>query len=119
EGAEVLLVTTTADAHAALVSAVAPFLEDGQIILLSPGRTGGALEVGRILGTRRPDLRLHVAEAQSLVYACREEAPAKVNVIATKRSVPVAAFPAKDTNRVLQRVSALYPSFCAAPNVMV
>ncbi|HEY9054134.1 MAG TPA: 2-dehydropantoate 2-reductase N-terminal domain-containing protein, partial [Rectinemataceae bacterium] len=44
EGADVVMVVTPSTAHSSLASAMAPFLHDGQVVVLNPGRTGGALE---------------------------------------------------------------------------
>ena len=44
EGAEVIMIVTPSTAHLPLAELMAPFLRDGQIVVLNPGRTGGALE---------------------------------------------------------------------------
>ncbi|QVL50130.1 MAG: NAD/NADP octopine/nopaline dehydrogenase family protein [Thiocapsa sp.] len=116
-GAALILVVTTADAHESIATRLAPLLEAGQCILLCPGRTGGAIVV-RATIARLPCARgILVAEAQSLVYACRAEA-ACVNLIGTKALVPVAAYPAADIELVLRRVSPLFDCFQAAPTVL-
>ena len=42
-GAEIIMVTTIANAHKAVAQSIAPYLVDGQVIILNPGRTCGAL----------------------------------------------------------------------------
>jgi opine dehydrogenase len=117
-GAHLIFVASTADAHAGIAHALAPFLCDGQIVLLNPGRTGGALEMTAIVSRRRPDVRIFIAEAQSLVYACRIEQPGVVRVIGAKDYVPVAAVPASDTRRVIERVRPLFPMFAPAEHAL-
>lgn len=118
-GAEVVMIVTTANAHKPLACALAPLLEDGQIVLLNPGRTGGALEVRQVLQRLRPGLRVYVAEAQSLVYACRLEGARTVRIIGIKEIVPVAALPGVDTVRIVSQLSSLFPSFTPAAHVLV
>jgi len=117
-GAQIILVTTTADAHYDLAVALAQLLEDGQIILLNPGRTGGALEFRHTISRMGCAARVYVAEAQSLVFACRLVQPAHVHVIGIKEHVPLAAFPAVDTPHVLSHVQPLFQCFAAAPHVL-
>ncbi|MDZ7837274.1 MAG: hypothetical protein U5N58_04580 [Actinomycetota bacterium] len=44
KGADVIMVVVPANAHASIAQRCAPYLEDGQIVVLNPGRTCGALE---------------------------------------------------------------------------
>lgn len=116
--ADVLLVVVPAFAHRVLAQTMAPYLRDGQVILLNPGRTGGALEVRQVLRQEGVQARVYVAEAQTLVYACRIQGPARVRIMGVKQQVPVAALPASDNAVVLEKVGKLYPQFVAAPNVL-
>ena len=106
--ADVIMVVTTADAHGEIALKCAPFLKDGQIIVLNPGRTCGALEFKKVLEDCQTQARVYVAEAQSLIYACRIIGPAVVHVFGVKKFVPLAAMPAIETKYVLDSVSTLY-----------
>lgn len=117
-GADIILITTTSDAHRELAIALTNLLEDGQIILLNPGRTGGALEVRAVFNQMGCKTRVYVAEAQSLVFACRLQAQNSVHIIGVKDFVPVAALPATDTEYVLSKIKDLFTCFKAAPNVL-
>ncbi len=116
--AEVILVVVPAAAHAFMSEACAPHLRDGQLILLCPGRTGGALEFRQVLRSLGVERRLLVAEAQTLLFVCRLSGPARVRVTALKRETALAALPARDTAAVLQRINPLYPQFHAAADVL-
>ena len=61
--------------------------------------------------------RVFTAEAQSLVYACRASGR-EVNVIGAKTFVPVAAYPTRDTQHVVETVRELFECFEAAPSVL-
>lgn len=117
QGAELVMVTTTADAHYSLARQMAPYMSSGQTVVLNPGRTFGAMEFRAGLaksGSR--DVR--VAEAQSLIYACRAESPGNVRVIGVKNHVMLAALPATDTDYVLDTVNRVYPCFIKAPHIL-
>ncbi|HET60193.1 MAG TPA: NADP transhydrogenase subunit alpha [Chloroflexi bacterium] len=115
---DIIMVATTADAHRELAQALCPFLQEGQIIVLNPGRTGGALEVRHVFNQYALSQNIYVAEAQSLVFACRIEGPATVRVIGIKDYVPVAALPCRDTEYVLSCIRQLFPCFVSSPHVL-
>ncbi|MDA8219948.1 MAG: NAD/NADP octopine/nopaline dehydrogenase family protein [Dehalococcoidales bacterium] len=117
-GADLILVVVPAIAHAAMAEACAPYLRPGQIVVLNPGRTGGAMEFRQILRGRGVDGGVLVAEAQTLLYTCRLSGPACVRVTTIKRQVPLAALPARDTPAVLSVLNSIYPQFVAAADVI-
>ncbi len=116
--ADVILVVVPAIGHAGMAEACAPFLHDGQVIVLNPGRTGGALEFRQVLRSHGVTSKVLVAEAQTLLFTCRLSGPARVRVTSIKRQVPLAALPASDTPRVLEALHPLYPQFIAAEDVI-
>lgn len=116
EGARVIMVTTPASAHAAVARALTPHLQRHQVVLLNPGRTGGALQVRRIF--RAAGKNNVVAEAQTFIYASRAETPTQGHIYDVKRAVPVAALPAHRTDAVLRRLGRLYPEFMPARTVL-
>ena len=116
--ADIILVVVPATAHAFMAEQCAPHLRDGQVIVLNPGRTGGALEFRGVLNRLGVRARVFVAEAQTLLFTCRISAPARVRVTTIKRETALAALPARDTTTVLERVNPLYPQFVAAQDVL-
>lgn len=113
--ADVIMVTTPASAHAAVAEQLAPWM-DGHIVVLNPGRTGGALEVHHIFQNR--GARAVVVEAQTFIYASRAESPTEARIYEVKRDVPVAAFPSVATGGVLKVLKKIFPQFSAAVNVL-
>ena len=72
EGVDVIMVTTTTDAHAEIADLCAPYLHDGEIFMLNPGHVGGALEVSNIIrNIHGCKADVIIAEAGDLMYACR------------------------------------------------
>lgn len=116
--ADLILLTTTANAHSVLARQLSGILADGQVVVLSPGRTGGALEFRRILDRENSSASVYVAEAQTLVYACRLVKNGKVNIIGIKDKVLLAALPSSDTQYVLSKLQPYYSCFEPAENVL-
>jgi len=118
EETDIIMVVTTATAHRELARQMSKFLDDGQTIVLNPGRTGGALEFRNILRQSGLDKHIYVAEAQTLVYACRLRHTGSVNIIGVKERVLLAALPSSDTEIVIKRLRPLYRCFYPAPNIL-
>ncbi|MDE5759224.1 MAG: NAD(P)-binding domain-containing protein [Allobaculum sp.] len=108
-GTDIIMVATTATAHRPIAAQLAPLLEENQIILLNPGRTCGALEFKNTLLEAGLSKRVYIAEAQTLVYACRLIENGRVNIIGVKDRVLLSAFPASDTEHVLKELKPIFP----------
>jgi opine dehydrogenase len=118
ERAEVIMIVVPSTAHAPIAQAAAPHLRDGQIVVLNPGRTGGALEFTEVLRRHGCQADVTVAETETLIYASRSDGPAQARVFSIKYSVPVAALPATRTPLVLDKVSDAYPQFIDGTSVL-
>lgn len=118
KGAEIVMITTVANAHHAVAQNMASYIEDGQVIILNPGRTCGALVFKQTLEKYGCTKRYYLGEAQTLVYACRIIQNGKVNVIGVKDEVLLAGLPASDTDHILDKVNTFYPCFKKAANVL-
>jgi len=118
EGADIIMVVVPAFAHRFMAEVCAPHLGEDQVVILNPGRTGGALEFTHVLRQRGVKAPVVVAEAQTLIYACRISGPARVQILGIKKEVPLAALPARDTTAALALARQLYPQFVPAANVL-
>lgn len=118
EGVHLAMVIVPAFGHADIARAAAPHLRDGQIIILNPGRTGGALEFRKVLQDTGCTADVVIAEASTLLFASRSNGPAEARIFRRKNSVPLAALPATETPAVLDILSEIYPQFILAPNVL-
>ncbi|MGD9001257.1 MAG: NAD/NADP octopine/nopaline dehydrogenase family protein [Anaerolineae bacterium] len=116
--ADILMVVVPAFAHRFIAETCAPHLHDDQILILHPGRTGGALEFANTLRERGVRARVTVAEAQSLLYACRLLRPSLVRITGIKRRIRLAAFPANETVTVVDAIRPWYPQVEPASNVL-
>ncbi len=118
DGADIIMVVIPSSGHRDIAIACAPYLQDGQIVLLHPGRTCGAIEFKETL--RQYGCQTHpiIAEAETFIYASRSEGPSEARVFRTKESVPLAALPATENKKVLEAVHTVYPQYIDGGNVL-
>ncbi|HXG01925.1 MAG TPA: NAD/NADP octopine/nopaline dehydrogenase family protein [Candidatus Binatia bacterium] len=107
--AEVVLVALPATAHADLARALAPHLDDRQIVLLTPG-TLGAFVMAREIVRAGGRLPLAFAETGTLPYLARLTGPAEVSAPVSAANLPTGVLPASRTDTVLVRLRELYPA---------
>ncbi|QUL97624.1 MAG: NAD/NADP octopine/nopaline dehydrogenase family protein [Candidatus Fermentithermobacillus carboniphilus] len=118
EGARVIMVTVPASGHRDVARAMAPWLSDGQIVVLNPGRTGGVLEFRKVLLDNGCRKDVTLAEAGTFIYASRTVAPGRLFIYGIKRNVPVAALPATRTMEVVRVLRYAFPQFIPAESVL-
>lgn len=118
QGSKVIMVVIPATGHHETAERCAPYLQDGQIVVLNPGRTGGALEFKNVLKLSGCKADVTVAEAQTFIFASRSMGPAEAKIFRIKNTVPLAALPASRTPEALAALEEAYPQFIAAPNVL-
>lgn len=118
KGAQVVMVVTPSSAHTDIARSTAPHLEDGQIVVLNPGRTLGALEFRKVLIDAGSAADVTVSEAETLIYASRTEGPAQSRIFRIKEAVPLAALPATRTSRVLEALAPAYPQLIDGVSVL-
>jgi opine dehydrogenase len=112
------MVVTPANAHKEIAQRIAPYLDKDQIVVLNPGRTGGALEVSNEIRKNNGPFKPKIAEAQSLLFVARSPKPASVNIPGIKRKLPVAAFPAFYNDEVIQLLQDLNQAFVGVETVL-
>jgi opine dehydrogenase len=112
------MVVVPSSAHASLAANMAPHLKDGQIIILHPGRTCGAIEFDKVLRDSGCEAKFIVAEAETFIYASRAEGPAQARIFRIKEAVPLAALPASKTSLVLEAIEPAYPQFIDGADVL-
>ena len=108
----------TASGHRDVAAQMAPHLSDGQIVVLNPGRTGGALEFKQVLLKNNCHSDVTIVEASTFIYASRTIAEGVSHIYGIKHRVPVAALPATRTIEALRVLRKAYPRFVPAENVL-
>lgn len=115
---DVVVVVTPAFAHRDVASKCAPFLEDGQVVVLHPGSTLGALEFRQVLVDSGCEKKITLAETNSLIYACRSNKAGEVNVLGIKKSLLVSTIPQCEKERVKVLLNQAFPQIKLAENVL-
>jgi len=117
QDAELIMVVVPAFAHRWMAEQPAPFLKDGQVLILHPGRTFGALEFRLVLNEKKVTANVIIAEAQTFIYASRVIGPGQVHIFKIKNSIPVASVRAYLIPKVLKMLKGIYPQFVAGDNI--
>lgn len=116
EGADIILVSTTADAHAQVAKDLAPHLRDGQNIVLHQGYVAGALHFRQQLAQAGCTARVTVAESMNTLYLCAWQAPGQVFVKGVKAWVEVTAYPAEETDALFAALDGAFSQFTPGRN---
>lgn len=117
-GVHLIMVVTPSFTHKMIAEACYSALTDGQVVVLNPGRTGGALEFQNTIRSKGCTANITTAETQTLIYSCRKTGPASVEIYGVKKEVELGAFPSSQTQRVLDLLQGYYPQFTPAQNCL-
>ena len=107
EGAEILIAPLPATSHEDLARRLAPYLNDRQLVLLTPG-TLGSYAMARTIARADGTLPLAFAETGTLPYLARKTAPTVVKAPVRAANLPVGVFPASRSAGVLPRLAELF-----------
>jgi len=114
---DLIMVVVPALAHKWMADKISPFLKDGQIIILHPGRTFGALEFKQVLLQNKVTADVIISEAQTFIYASRITSPGQVHIFGIKHSIPVASVRAHYIPKVISKLRQYYPQFVPGDNI--
>lgn len=108
-GAELVVVPSPALAQEDIAAAMAPHLEDGQVVFLPPG-TFGSVVMHRIVRARGSRARVTWAETGTLPYLARKHGPAEVAITIRAVRLPTGVYPAVRSDEALACIARAYPS---------
>ncbi len=114
---EVIFVVTPAFGHKAMAEVCAPFVQDGQIIMLMPG-SGGSLEFAKIFKEKKVKRDITFAESCTLPYGARLKGVNHVSVFINATILPTGVFPSKRTGNVIPKLKQFYPIIISAKDVL-
>lgn len=117
QGKDVIMVATPAFGHEPMTTALAPYLESGQIVMFNTGYWG-SLRVRGILEDAGKLRDVVLAEAHIHPYLSRSLTPTHAHIYAVKQDIRFAAWPATETERALSVVRRLYPQMRRSSNVL-
>ena len=117
-GADIIMVVVPANGHGPIAAQCAPYLKDGQIVVLNPGRTCGALEFLQVLRKSGNKKDIVISEAQTFIYASRGMGPATARIFRIKQAIPVASIPSEKNSEVVNKLNEAFPEFIPASDVI-
>jgi len=108
-GAELIVVPSPAIAQADIARAMAPHLQDGQVVFLPPG-TFGSFVMARIVREQGSRAEVAWAETGTLPYLARKLGPREVRVTIRAVRLPTGVYPARRADEALAAIGRAYPS---------
>ena len=117
KGAEIVFVVTPAFGHQTMAETCAPYVEDGQIICLTPG-SGGSLEFARIFKEQGVNKNVMLCESCTLPYGARLAGPGHVLIHIEAVTLPTGVFPASCTDEAIAKLQEVYPTIVPTTNVL-
>ena len=111
---DVIIIVITANGHEDIAKKIAPYLIDGQIILLVPGRTCGVLLFSQTLKKVGCKANVIIAEANTLFFAARLAELGMIEVKGVKINVSVSALHSCDTDYVINILYDVFPNLTRA-----
>ncbi|NIM89993.1 MAG: NADP transhydrogenase subunit alpha [Candidatus Aminicenantes bacterium] len=117
DGVDILMVAVPANGHRFIAQACAPYLKENQVVILNPGRTGGALEFYYVLKQAGLKKLPFIAETQTFIYASRALGPAQARIFSIKNAVPLATIPAYWIPGIVRIINRAFPQFVPGDNI--
>jgi len=114
---DIIMVVVPANAHRYIAEISAPYLKDGQIVILNPGRTFGALEFKQVLNMMNVKSDVIIAETQTFIYASRAINPGQAHIFRIKNSIPISSIRAHLIPEVLKKLRVAFPQFVPGDNI--
>ena len=116
--AHLILVTTPSQYQSVIAQELAPHLEDGQVIVLNPGRTFGTYAFNKTLLQHGCTKKIILAETETFIFTCRCEKIAHPIIYSIKHDVLVAAHDPKQTALVVDVLSKPFPDIKPAQSTL-
>ena len=115
EDVDLIMITSAAMGHKAHIEACSPYLKNGQIIVVHTGYFS-ALRFANTIKETMKDVT--IAEYTLLPYVCRRIGPSTVILDGIKQELPVAAYPARKTEKVVSVLKDIYSQTVPANSVL-
>ena len=103
--------------HEAYFNKMMPHLKEGQLVVIWAG-DAGSLRLAKLLREKAPEKRVLIAETNTIPYGTRVIGPAKCSLTLETPRIMLSAFPARDTEKAVDRVKEAFPMIRPAQNVL-
>ena len=117
-GAFLIMVTTPAQYHHIVARAMAPFLKDGQAVVLNPGRTFGTLAFSKVLVECGCKADIMLGETDTFTFTCRCPEVGKPQIYKIKDSVRLAAHDPVYAERLLDILHEIFDMYSLAECIL-
>lgn len=118
EGADVILVVTTADGHEQVAREIAGTIQPQQIVVLNPGMFCGSLSFKTALRRFGCPHDILVAETADLMYSCRKAGPGTVFHSGLKKKMALSSVPAGAAPKVVELLKPYFPILTPAEDIL-
>ncbi len=118
DGVDLIVACVQGPAHARLATELALLIEDGAIIVLNPGSTGGALEFRRIFGEYKIDKYVLLCETGTLTHCARATGDRGVHVGLRVAHIAFASLQGEATADRHTLLQPLFPGLKAKADVL-
>jgi len=116
--AELIMVTTPAQYHPIVARAMAPYLVDGQALVLNPGRTFGTLAFSKVLAECGSKADIMLGETDTFTFTCRCPKLLHPQIYKIKDAVRLAAHDSSYANELLSLTQEIFGMYSLAENVL-
>jgi opine dehydrogenase len=118
--ADVIIVVVPSTGHLTIAENIGRQLRDGQIILLNPGHTGGALEFKQKLIETGCKAQTTLCETMTLTYLSRLRSRGTVKIFKKSKNILYAALPGSALTRdIRKRLEDMFKGLVPVENVLV
>jgi len=114
---EIIMLVVPAFGREAFIREFAPYLEDGQIIVIWPGYFG-ALQCAKLLKDLGVNKNISITETESLIYNCTKLGGAKIYNKGNKENLFLSILSSTGKEEVFQKLKKIYPQLKLAENVL-
>ena len=118
EGADIIMVVTTADGHEEVARAIAGAIRPEQVVVLNPGMFCGSLAFRTALKRFGCPHDILVAETADLMYACRKAPDGSIFHSGLKKKMALAAVPSKAAEKVVELLKPYFPILTPAQDIL-
>lgn len=110
-GTDIVMVVLPSIYHKDIAEKMAPYLEDGQYVLLNPVAGLGIVEVKNALEAKGCQANIHLGCTSTLLFACRAVEVGRVAVSGQKDAFSAAALPASENALFADLFADICPQF--------
>jgi len=111
KGAKTVLVILPATYHKDMATKMVPYLEDGQIVVLSPHASLGPIEFKNQLDSLNCKANIILSCTSTLLFACRALEVGRVHIAGQKKHLTMSAYPSSNNHILKEAFGKLLPEW--------